>query len=109
MHRKGASLFEIGGMPDHVHLLVQIDARTTLADLVRHVKGSSSRWIKTVKEGFYWQRGYGAFSVSESNLPAVERYIRCQEKHHARHSFQSELIQLLQRHSIPYEEAHLWD
>ena len=109
VHRKGASLFEIGGMPDHVHLLVQIDPNTPLSDLVKHVKGGSSRWVKARVESFYWQRGYGAFSVSESSRPVVERYIQNQEKHHARHAYQSEFIQLLKRHGVPYEEEHLWD
>ncbi len=109
VHRKGASLFEIGGMPDHVHLLIQIDPTQPLSDLVQHIKGGSSRWIKAHHRSFYWQRGYGAFSVSESNRPVVERYIQNQEKHHARHAFQSEFIQLLRRHGVPYEEEHLWD
>ena len=109
VHRKGASLFEIGGMPDHVHVLVQIDPTKLLSDLVQCVKGGSSRWVKTHSKSFYWQRGYGAFSVSESNRPVVERYIQNQERHHARHAFKSEFIQLLKRHGVAYEEEHLWD
>ena len=109
VHRKGASLFEIGGMPDHAHLLVQIDPTQSLSELIQHIKGGSSRWVKAHIESFYWQRGYGAFSVSESNRAVVERYIQNQEKHHAHHAFQSEFIQLLRRHGVPYEDEHLWD
>jgi len=109
VHRKEASLFEIGGVPDHVHILVQIDPTMPLSGLVQNIKGGSSRWVKAHSKSFYWQRGYGAFSVSESNRLVVERYIQNQETHHARHTFQSEFIQLLKRHGVPYEEEHVWD
>ena len=109
VHRKGASLFEIGGVPDHVHLLVQLDPTNPLSSLIQNIKGGSSRWVKVHSKSFYWQRGYGAFSVSESNRLIVERYIQNQEKHHARHDYQSEFIQFLKRHGVPYEEQHLWD
>jgi len=109
VHRKGASLYEIGGMPDHIHLLVQLDPTNPLSNLVQHIKGGSSRWVKTLVKSFYWQRGYGAFSVSESNRLVVERYIQNQARHHARHAYQSEFLQLLKRHGVPYEDEHLWD
>jgi putative transposase len=108
LHRREATLFAIGGMPDHVHLLVQIDTRTSLGDLVQHIKGGSSKRIKeNAAPAFYWQRGYGAFSVSESNLPVVQRYIRDQERHHAHISFDRELIKLLTRHRIPFQDRDL--
>jgi putative transposase len=109
IHRRRATLFALGGMPDHVHLLIQIDTCTSVADLVQHVKGGSSKRIKeSGLTKFFWQRGYGAFSVSQSNLAVVQKYIRNQEKHHGRISFQDELTELLKRHSVPYEEKYLW-
>jgi putative transposase len=108
LHRREATLFAIGGMPDHVHLLVQIDTRTSLGDLVQHIKGGSSKRIKeNAATSFYWQRGYGAFSVSESNLVLVQRYIRNQERHHTHISFDRELIKLLTRHRVPFQERDL--
>ena len=108
LHKRQATLFAIGGMPDHVHLLVQIDTRTSLGDLVQHIKGGSSKRIKEhAAMTFYWQRGYGAFSVSESNKVLVQRYILNQEKHHAQISFDRELVRLLTRHHVPFNDIDL--
>ena len=104
-------LIAAGGMPDHVHLLVSTHPQTALSDLLRQVKASSSRWIHQTfahLAGFAWQDGYGAFTVSHSNLTAVERYIAEQELHHRRVSFQEEFVEFLRRHEVAYDERYIW-
>src|SRR5260370_31693926 len=85
-------------MEDHIHLLLQIPPTLTLAKAVLAVKSNSSRWIKQRVHEFAWQEGYGAFSVSKSNIAAVVRYIQDQEKHHKRISFEKECVALLKKH-----------
>jgi putative transposase len=106
---EGGILLEIGGMPDHVHLLVKLKTDVTVALMVQKVKGKSSKWHneRLVQERFAWQSGYGIFSVSASLVERVRRYIRSQEEHHRRVSFRDELITLLKRNGIPYDERYL--
>ena len=109
---EGGSLMEVGGVSDHVHLLVRSKTDVSVATLVKKIKGKSSGWVNDLparQERFYWQEGYGAFSVSASVVPKVQRYIRTQEEHHRRTSFKDELITLLKRHHIPYDERYLLD
>jgi putative transposase len=96
---------EIGGMADHAHLLIQIPSTITLADAVLAIKTSSSQWLG---ESFEWQRGYGAFGVSSSNIAAVIRYIRNQEAHHRKMFFEEELIGLLNKHNIPFNPKYVF-
>lgn len=96
---------EIGGMADHAHLLIQIPPTIILAGAVLTIKTSSSQWLG---ESFEWQRGYGAFSVSSSNISAVIRYIRNQEAHHRKMSFEDELIGLLNKHGIPFDPKYVF-
>ncbi len=101
----------IGGFEDHVHVLFVLHKNQALSKVVEHVKKGSSKWIKTQSRmlaDFGWQRGYSAFSVSESNVAIVRRYIERQAEHHRRMSFQEELRQLLKRHKIEFDEAYLW-
>ncbi len=101
----------IGGTSDHVHLLACLPAELAVADCLRIVKTNSSRWLKEKwpeRHTFSWQRGYGAFSVSESNRGAVIRYIQDQERHHQRISFHDEFIALLKNHGVEFEEQYLW-
>ena len=112
LREEGCTLLEIGGMPDHVHLLARIKADRSIAEIARAVKGSSSKWVHQTfsqSESFAWQVGYGAFSVSESQAPAVRHYIQSQAEHHARLSFKDELIALLQKNRIEFEERFLLD
>ncbi|HKH49585.1 MAG TPA: IS200/IS605 family transposase [Thermoanaerobaculia bacterium] len=112
IREKGGILLEIGGMPDHSHLLVRIKAACSVADMVGPIKSSSSKWVHDTfptLDQFAWQVGYAAFSVSESRVAAVRRYIRNQAEHHARVSFEDELIALLRKHGIEYDERHLFD
>jgi putative transposase len=90
--------FAIGGMEDHSHLLFRLPPVLALARAVSIVKANSSRWMSEHQAGFAWQGGYGAFSVSASNLAAVEKYIRDQKVHHRKMSFQEEYRALLRRH-----------
>lgn len=104
------ALLEIGGMPDHVHLLVRFKPDYPVPAAVRTIKANSSRWwnARHGHDGrFEWQAGYGVFSVSESQVPRVRRYIQTQEEHHARVSFRDELVELLNRHRIAFDERYL--
>lgn len=92
--------FAIGGMEDHVHLLFRLPPVLALARAISILKANSSRWMSEHGTGFAWQGGYGAFSVSASNLAAVENYIRNQKIHHRKMSFQEEYRALLRRHGV---------
>ena len=102
------SLLGIGGMPDHLHLLVRMRPTLPVADLLRAIKANSSRWIHERSESlcFGWQEGYAAFSVSESAARDVCRYIQSQEEHHRRRSFEEEWLGLLIRHGIEPDPAN---
>ena len=104
-------LMAAGGMPDHVHLLVNLRAVPSVAEHLQVIKGGSSRWINDnhPQLGFAWQTGYGGFTVSESSVPEVMRYIANQEAHHQRMTFKEELVRLLKRHGIEYDERYLLD
>lgn len=102
-------LLAIGGMPDHVHLLVRLKPVTPLPDFLRAVKAGSSAWVRaraSFPPGFGWQDGYGAFTVSESAAPSVCRYIDQQERHHRRRSYDEEWTGLLIRHGIDFDPAN---
>ena len=106
-----ATLLQIGGMPDHVHLVIQLKPIHTLSGLMQKLKGSSSKWMnkeKSLLGRFSWQDGYGAFTVSESQIPAVIHYVKEQESHHKKITFSDEYILFLQRHNIDYDEQYLW-
>ena len=101
-----------GGVADHVHLLFDMGKRHTPVEFAEKVKKDSSKFVKTLGEAyqkFYWQRGYGVFSVSPTHRDAVEHYVRNQEAHHRVQSFQEEYRGFLQRYGIPYDERYLWD
>jgi putative transposase len=107
-----ALVHEIGGVEDHVHLLVSLPRTLAISDLIEEIKKGSSKWIKTkgkIYELFSWQSGYGAFSVSESNFEMTKKYITSQREHHKKMSFQDEYRLLLQRHHIVYDERYVWD
>jgi putative transposase len=101
----------IGGTADHLHLLMRLPAGLALADCLCVLKTNSSRWIKErwpQRRLFSWQAGYGAFTVSESNRGAVIRYIKDQEQHHQRISFQDEFLALLKKHGVEFDERYVW-
>jgi putative transposase len=102
----------INGPSDHVHILASLAAKHSLSDLMRELKADSSGWIhKNVpnQTTFAWQIGYGAFSVSHSNLAEVEKYIANQEEHHRQMSFKEEFVAFLKKHEIQYDEKYLWE
>lgn len=100
----------IGGVEDHVHLLVGLRATHCLADVLKEVKASSSRWVhQEINEpSFSWQEGYGAFTVSASQIETVKRYIARQEEHHRKVSFQDEYVEFLKRSGAEYDKRYLW-
>jgi REP element-mobilizing transposase RayT len=102
----------INSVEDHVHLLFELARTVSVSQVVEEVKKSSSKWIKTqagVSAGFAWQSGYGAFSVSQSNVEGVRAYIATQREHHRKQSFQEELRALLAKHQIAFDERYVWD
>ena len=102
----------IDGTSDHVHILFSLGRVIKLADLVEEVKTESSKWIKTKGRefrNFHWQRGYGAFSIGQSNVAALKRYIRNQKQHHRRVTFQDEYRKFLKAYGIEYDERYVWD
>ncbi len=102
----------IGGVEDHIHALFNLSRTWCIADVVEAVKTSTSKWMKTQApqlRSFSWQTGYGAFSVSRSNIEAVEEYIRNQREHHRGRDFKDEFRGLLERHDVEYDERFVWD
>jgi putative transposase len=105
-----ATALIINGVSDHVHLLVRIRPAHSPAEIARVVKANSSRWVhEKWDEGFAWQTGYGVFSVSESSVPAVTKYIAELEEHHRKHSFQEEYIAFLKKNKVAHDERYIWD
>ena len=103
----------IGGIEDHVHALFSLSKNHALKKIVEEVKKSSSKWMKTSEgsnnQDFQWQSGYAGFSVSQSNVDEVRKYIENQQEHHRKMTFQDELRRLFQRHGIEYDERFVWD
>ncbi len=100
----------IGGTEDHVHLLVGLNSSHRLDYFMRDLKADSSEWIhkEIGKRTFAWQKGYGAFAVSPSNIESVTKYVRNQEQHHRRKTFQEEYVELLKSSGVEYDERYLW-
>ena len=102
----------IGSVEDHVHILYHHSKNHPLTKIVEEVKKGSSKWLKTKGghyAGFYWQNGYGAFSVSQSNVEAVVNYIGGQVEHHKARTFQEEYRAFLIKYKMAYEERYVWD
>jgi len=102
----------VGGVEDHVHMLLALARTCTAAEMVKEVKRGSSLWIKTRNvdlHGFAWQNGYGIFSIGFSQIESVRNYIARQEEHHGKISFQDEFRQLLKRYEIEFDERYVWD
>jgi REP element-mobilizing transposase RayT len=108
----GAQAFRVDGVADHVHIVTTLPRTLSQAQMVEQAKKTSSKWIKVLEpryRGFFWQRGYGAFSVSVSQLDAVLHYLQTQEEHHRTRTFQEEYRELLNRHGIEFDERYVWD
>jgi putative transposase len=107
-----SSAHQIGGTEDHVHIVCSLSRTIAIADLLEKIKKSSSKWIKTKGSGytrFAWQNGYGAFSIGQSQLPVVKRYIAGQKEHHRKKTFQEEFREFLQKYQIQFDERYVWD
>ena len=102
----------IDGTSDHVHILFSLGRVITVATLVEEIKTNTSKWIKTKGDefrNFHWQKGYGAFSIGQSNVSALKRYIRSQKQHHRHMTFQDEYRKFLKAYGIDYDERYIWD
>jgi len=102
----------VGGVSDHVHALFVLSKNHSIADIVYELKRSSSKWAKTqdpTLRKFHWQSGYGAFSVSESHVDTVRKYIEKQEQHHRRRTFEEEFREFLKKYNVAYDERYVWD
>jgi putative transposase len=109
---EGGVALEIGGINDHIHLLTKFKPAISVSEMLSRIKANSSKWANVTKmklRKFGWQEGYSAFSVSESLVDAVAKYIRGQEEHHHNQTFHDEYVALLRRHGIEYDERYLWD
>ena len=103
---------KIGGVADHVHLLLKIPPKLAVSEVLRLLKCNSSGWVHTEfpqLKMFAWQEGYGAFTVSASKKPDAESYIASQEEHHRQRSFQDEFLSLLERHEVEFDPTTIWD
>ncbi len=102
----------IGGGADHVHLVCTLSRTVAVSDLLEEIKKRSSKWVKT-RDGafrlFAWQRGYGVFSLGQSQLGSVARYVTQQSEHHKKRDFQEEFRALLRRYGVAYDERYVWD
>jgi REP-associated tyrosine transposase len=108
----GGEAFRVGGVADHVHIVTTLARTLSQADMIEAIKKSSSKWIKTLEARhhcFFWQRGYGASSVSPSQLDALLGYVETQEAHHRTRTFQQEYRELLRRHGVEFDERYVWD
>jgi putative transposase len=108
---EGGILLGVGGMPDHIHLIAKFKPDRSVAEMVRLIKANSSKWVNE-KHGapgrFAWQGGYGAFSVSQSQLDALKAYVGNQQTHHRTRSFQDEYRDFLIKHDVEFDERYLW-
>lgn len=105
----GGISFKVGGMPDHVHVLMSIPPTVALADYVRNLKAKSSRWLKTVSPqyaGFSWQEGYGAFSVSPTLIDKTIAYISNQAEHHRKRTFREEVLAFVEAYKVENADEH---
>jgi REP element-mobilizing transposase RayT len=103
--------YGINGAADHIHMLLSLPPVVSVSDALRFLKSNSSGWVHDKwprRRSFAWQLGYGAFSVSKSNVPDVLKYIGSQEAHHRRITFKEEFIDLLRKHEIDYDERYIW-
>ena len=107
----GGILLKINGVADHIHILVKLRPDKSVSDVLRDLKANSSGWMHSVfpdAADFSWQNGYGAFSVSESQVDVVANYIAKQKQHHQKESFEDEFVVLLAKNGIEFDRKYLW-
>ena len=103
---------QIGGTDDHIHILLNLSRKFAIMKVIQEIKAHSSKWIKTKGiefENFYWQNGYGAFSVNPTEIEIVKNYIINQEEHHQKKMFQEEFLAFLKKYNVEYDEKYVWD
>ncbi|MFZ1320855.1 MAG: IS200/IS605 family transposase [Ignavibacteria bacterium] len=103
---------KVGGYTDHIHILCMLSKKIALMKLLEEVKSHSSKWMKTKGDdlkNFYWQDGYGAFSVNTSDVDKVVKYIEMQKVHHEKKSFKDEYSGILKKYNVEYDERYVWD
>ena len=112
VRNRGQKLIAIGGVADHIHILIAINSDIALSDLVRDIKTASSKWIngrRLVRGRFYWQEGFGAFSYSRSQLDDVAKYVLNQEERHRKQSFRHEYTRMLRQFEVDFDERFVFD
>lgn len=111
-NRLECTVVVVGGYADHIHILCMLSKKIALMKLLEELKSHSSKWIKTkgpAYENFYWQDGYGAFSVTPSDVEKVTAYIANQQQHHSKKTFKEEYRTLLKKYNVGYNEQYVWD
>jgi putative transposase len=108
----GSPSIIVGGVEDHVHILCRLAKTLSISELVRELKRESSKWLKEQSHdllSFFWQGGYGAFSLSPGHAEGLTNYIANQEEHHKKETFQEEFLRLLRLYGIEFDEKYVWD
>ena len=111
-HNQGSPSIKVGGVEDHVHILCRLAKAKSISYLLQELKRESSKFVKELDRalrGFYWQSGYGAFSVSPSEVADVTAYITKQEEHHQHESFKDEFRRICKQHGVEVDERYVWD
>jgi REP element-mobilizing transposase RayT len=110
-NRLECKVLKVGGYVDHIHILCLLSKKIALMKLMEELKGHSSKWIKSKGDAyanFYWQDGYGAFSVNPSEIQIVINYIANQKEHHRKKNFQREYVAFLEKYEVEYDERYVW-
>ncbi len=108
----GMCAVAVGGQADHTHILTRLPATLSIAHGIQLLKAGSSKWVHETYpqlRHFAWQAGYGAFSLSKTSLPNAVEYIKQQEEHHRKHTFQEEFLAFLKRYDVDYDERYIWE
>lgn len=107
----GSVVHRVGGVEDHVHIACTLPRIISQSEFIKKIKNTSSKWIKKKinNNNFYWQKGFGVFSVSQSNIERLTNYIDNQEEHHKGKTYKKEYIGLLKKHKMKYDEKYIWD
>jgi REP element-mobilizing transposase RayT len=108
----GGVCLEINGTADHLHILAILPPKIAISDALRDIKANSSKWVHETKhdlQQFAWQDGFSAFTVSRSQVEPVRQYIADQKAHHGQRDFQTELLGLLDKHEVEFDERYIWD
>lgn len=111
IRKKNCFIEIVGGEPDHVHILCTLPRTESVSQFIEDIKRETSKWIKTVSpiyKSFSWQRGYAIYSISQSKVDIVRKYIANQEEHHKKVSFKDEYVQWLKEYGVEYDEKYLW-